>query len=507
MANYNLVVNSTFQPFSYERYIKPYEEYEKAYLAQEALNDALSEASSKWEEQIDETVDRELYDRVVQYNADLKKQAEDLSKYGLSPNRRKDLMALKRRYDRDIDPINTAFTRREALAKEQREGLRVNDSLLYDTDFGTVSLQYMMDNPNATYATLNGNSITERTAAMAKEAAAAMVSDPEFTSVYNGQYVQQKIQQGYTMEQVLAAAANDPNAPEALTNIIKAIKSQVGYDKWKGDKSRIDHYIKEGLYAAVMNPQISIIADRSYLTPQERTTIALQQSNLRAQAAQLDAQTNGTPTPDGGRIIKLGGNYWIRYDKDGNVVDQNVPLTPEEKETQKVEQELSEALIKVSDTSDLKPLGYVPIGAVIKTGSTGWRSGVEGQDIGESESENLPEGVDPIEEDGEFLGFNNSNLSTAWGNFTYSPPKGTEVSVVTTPESIPGYKAAAAGSDPFSEIESNTAFGKILRMLDKKGISYAEAFGSNNVVILQVKGQRKRARSSEPYDYIIYRRP
>ena len=39
MANYELVIGSKFQPFSYERYIKPYQLYNEAYTEQEnALN-------------------------------------------------------------------------------------------------------------------------------------------------------------------------------------------------------------------------------------------------------------------------------------------------------------------------------------------------------------------------------------------------------------------------------------------------------------------------------------
>ena len=31
MANYSLVIDSTFQPFSFERYIQPYQIYDQAY--------------------------------------------------------------------------------------------------------------------------------------------------------------------------------------------------------------------------------------------------------------------------------------------------------------------------------------------------------------------------------------------------------------------------------------------------------------------------------------------
>ena len=41
MANYSLTINSKFQPFSLERYLRPYEIYGQAYKEQEAALAAL----------------------------------------------------------------------------------------------------------------------------------------------------------------------------------------------------------------------------------------------------------------------------------------------------------------------------------------------------------------------------------------------------------------------------------------------------------------------------------
>ena len=496
MANYNLVVNSTFNPFRYEDYIKPYEAYGKAYSAQEALNDALLESSSKWEELIDEQVDKELYDKVVQYNKDLKKQADDLSKYGLSPNRRKDIMALKRRYNSDIEPISTAFKNREALAKEQRERLKDNDSLLYDTDFGTVSLKYMMDNPNATYTTLNGNSIAARTAKMAKEVASAIVSDPEFTPVYNSQYVQQKIQQGYDMSQIIAAAQRDPKAPKALLGIVDTIKGEVGYDKWSTDnQEKIDNYINEGLRAAIGTPKIDVMADRGYMTELERERLELANALTREQINQF----KGEEIPGGGRVVKLGGGKFLQYDKEGNLVGGNVnqaPPTPEEKIQQEEEERINKMLSSVQRVSDMKGTGFNPVGVVIKRNGE-WVGGREGEDIEE-----------------QYRGYGvKSNLkSTAnmwpgtWfsgsGDFSYNPKDpDAEATVVTNPETIPGYLEYLMGGADIS----NTAFGKILEQVTRAGIS-DEEFDSNRIQIVKVKATGNRVSSDEPYDYIIYRK-
>ena len=48
MANYDLVVSSNFQPFSFERYIQPYQLYAEAYEKRQEAYDKLAEDSSKW---------------------------------------------------------------------------------------------------------------------------------------------------------------------------------------------------------------------------------------------------------------------------------------------------------------------------------------------------------------------------------------------------------------------------------------------------------------------------
>ena len=75
MANYNLVVNSTFKPFTYEDYIKPYEAYGKAYRE---VEDALSELDTKasvWEGMANKETDPEAYATYSKYAEDLRNQA------------------------------------------------------------------------------------------------------------------------------------------------------------------------------------------------------------------------------------------------------------------------------------------------------------------------------------------------------------------------------------------------------------------------------------------------
>ena len=485
MANYNLVVNSTFQPFSFERYIQPYKIYGEAYKEVENAFEDLTTKANVWEEMANEQTDPQTYATYKTYANDLKEQADLLATQGLTHNSKKALLNMRSRYSKEIVPIENAYNTRQKLIEEQREALLRDNTLMFDRDYRNISLDDIIKNPNATYSPLSGKEIATRTAAMAKEAGASILSDPEYTKVFNGQYVQQKIMQGYDMSQILAAAQRDPNAPKELLEIVNTIKESVGYDNWDDiNKAKIDDYINEGLRAAAGTTRVDTMANRGYMTAQERERAQLQNELLKLQKQKADAAINGMPTPDGGRIIKLGGNHWIRYDKDGNIVEQNVPLSLEEAAQQKEDAETVNALLKANTLSAVKKVGFTPVGVVARTGGN-WNYGVEGDDA--------PDVA---------LGFTRSQVVTNGGNYTYSPDNNEKMYLVTNMENIPGFSAEYMMGQ--GGINTNTAFGKIVEAAKNAGIS-DEEFRSGNVQIFQVKAEGK-GRAGGNYDYIVFRR-
>lgn len=496
MANYSLVIGSKFSPFTYEELLKAPVMATEAHRDLENQYSELGTKANSWEDLINEQVDSDIHNVISQYSQDLKSQTDLLASQGLTPAIRKELLAMKNRYSKDITPVELAYNKREALVKEQREALLKDPSLIFDTDYRTASLKSIMNNPNASFNPISGNDIVKRTAVMAKEAASAVLSDPKYEPVFNSQYVQQKIQQGYDISQIIAAAQRDPKAPKALLGIVDTIKGEVGYDKWSTDNQRkIDSYINEGLRAAVGTPKIDVMANRGYMTDLERERLDLANSLTREQIEQL----KGEEIPGGGRVVKLGGGKYLQYDKEGNLVGGNVsqaPPSPEEKAQQEEEERVNKKLASVQKVSDMKGTGFNPVGVVIKRNGE-WVSGREGEDIEE-----------------QYRGYRvKSNLkSTAnlwpgtWfsgsGDFSYNPKDpNAEATVVTNPETIPGYLEYLSGTADIS----NTAFGRIMLQVKQAGISDEEFF-SNGIQIVKVKATGNRVSSDEPYDYIIYRK-
>lgn len=488
MANYNLVVGSKFKPYSFEEYIAPYKMYDEVYQAQEAVLDKIATEASIMESIITEEKDKELYDQYQAFKKDLESKAGQLSKYGLNSSNRRDIIGMKSRYDQEIAPIENAFEKRQNLINQQRDALLGDDTLIFDIDYSTVSLKDFMKNPNATFTSLSGESIAKRTAAMAKEAADAILSDPEYKSVFNKQYVQQKIKQGYDMSQIIAAAQRDPNAPKALLGIIETIKKQVGYDKWsKANKTKIDGYINDGLKAAVETSEIDVMTDRDFKSKADEEREKLQADLLRAQIE----EAKGLDLPGGGKIIKLGGGKFTEYDSSGKLVRTNAIPTQEEeeeKEKHKAEVELNKKLSSVVKVSDMKGTGFTPVGVVAKIGGS-WQGSREGEDIPNT-----------------LFGFTRTNLKSTWGNFSYAPnDSSTEATVVTNMETIPGFKEWINGSGDLLKVDESTAFGQIVQQARLAGIT-DEEFQTDNVIILKVKAKGSRASSGSPYDYIIYRK-
>lgn len=482
MANYSLVVGSKFSPFTYQELLQPALMATQAHQELENQYSELATKANVWEEMANEQTDPQAYQMYKKYSDDLREQADALASQGLTPGSRKSLLAMKNRYSSEITPIETAYKTRQKLIDQQREALLRDNTLMFDTDYSLANLDTLIKNPNATFTPLSGASIAKRTAEMAKEVASSIMSDPKYTSVYNNQYVQQKIMQGYDMSQIIAAAQRDPNAPKELLGIIDVIKEQVGYDKWSTDnKSKIDSYINEGLNAAAGTPKIDIMSNRNFESDLDRERMDLSKE-------QFEYETKGVKQADGSYYKPLGGGRILHTKPDGT--STIIGAAEEDKEEAKAQQATEKKLSEVTKVSDMKGTGFTPVGAIVNSNGK-WVGGKEGEDI-----PNWGTGI----------ALNTNLKSGIWGDFSYTPTDShAEATIVTNMETIPGFKEWLEGSGDLAEVDMTTAFGQILRQARVAGIS-DEEFATNNVRILKVKAKGNRVSSDSPYDYIIYRK-
>ena len=121
MANYSLVVNSKFQPFSFDRYLQPYQIYGQNYKEIEEQYTDLSTKAGIWDGLANEQTDPYTYKMYKTYANDLENQASQLASEGLNAVSRKNMLNMRARYSKEIIPIEQAYNRKSKLAEEQRK--------------------------------------------------------------------------------------------------------------------------------------------------------------------------------------------------------------------------------------------------------------------------------------------------------------------------------------------------------------------------------------------------
>ena len=365
MANYWITNNAKFRPFSYDEMIKP---VERMYTEHSKIEEGLSELQAKagiWEGLANQQSDPETYAQYKRYADELRLAANDLAVNGLNATSRQNLFNMKARYANEIVPIEQAYTRREKLAEEQRKlNAQSGFNTRFDNDFSTISLDKLMANPQLSYTGINGDEVVKRTSSMASSIAKAISRMPEFVTSPNAevnkQYFMQKLQQGATIEEVLAEITGKEGAPEELASIRRTIKSQLA-DNPAYDEDWVNSLINQGMYSAIGNASYDLVPDKSYASPLQWANYNLDKRRVDMQGEELQLQkdkfefektkynnpsgyegTDAVVSPTGEVLIPektasgkstgryLGTKSKKYYNQDGSLHTKQKPLSEEE---------------------------------------------------------------------------------------------------------------------------------------------------------------------------------
>lgn len=266
MAGNFIVINSKFKPFSYADMLQP---VAQATQAHQALEDQYSELASKaniWDKLANESRDSLAYSMYRGYIDDLTKQASILASEGLTPGSRANMLSMKNRYSSEITPIENAYNQRDAMIKKMQE-LNKDGSMIYDIDPSQLSLDAFIKDPQMTFRSYSGNAIYNAVLNGAKSLSQSIQNNPnKWESILGGQYFQSMTQKGYTPEQILLAAAMDPNAPQELKTIMDQAIDASGIKLW-GNMSALakaQQYAAMGLWAAIGDTTYKQLANQGY---------------------------------------------------------------------------------------------------------------------------------------------------------------------------------------------------------------------------------------------------
>lgn len=232
MANYSLVINSQFHPFSYQELLQP------ALMATEAqhnLEDQYADLESKasiWEGMANEQTDYRTYKRYKDYADELQAAANDLADYGLTPSSRQKLANMRARYSSQIIPIQNAYQTRLEQAKEQRQALNQNPTLMLSRRAATTSLDDYMDNPMLDYQSYSGALLTQQVAQMADKLKGELTSYgskplDKFTNLFLQKH-------GLSSQEVLNAINNpkSSNSAKVLNAMVNDAIESSGMKGW-----------------------------------------------------------------------------------------------------------------------------------------------------------------------------------------------------------------------------------------------------------------------------------
>ena len=273
MANYSLVINSQFKPFSYQEMLAPTLMATQAHQELENQYGDLATKASVWEEMANEQTDPYAYKMYKTYANDLEEQAGQLAREGLNAASRRDMLNMRARYSKEITPIEQAYTTRQKQAEQQQQALLQDPTLMLSRRAATTSLDDYIRNPQLAYEAYSGKLITAQAASAASALAKEMQEKPrKWRSILGNSYYETMMQKGFSSQAVLQAIQDNPNAAPQLTRIVEDAINSSGVRNW-GDQATIAraiNYAKQGLWSAVGETQYQTLDNwRAKMAEQE----------------------------------------------------------------------------------------------------------------------------------------------------------------------------------------------------------------------------------------------
>lgn len=262
MANYSLVINSQFKPFSYSEMLAP---VMQSTQAQQAVEDAYSELETKaniWDGMLNKDLDTDAYALYQNYANELRAQADLLAREGLTPAARQSMNRMRARYAKEIVPIELAYRTREADIQSQMNN---NDNdMLYSRRASQISLNEYMNGKRPEISKYSGKELAAGVAQATTNLKQSVRSYGRGKNIDNYTYTF-LVDRGFKPEEIQRFISNpkDPNNSAVLKGIVDSVmqSSGIGTDDnpgWADDatRARAYQYAYRGLWQAVGQTEV-----------------------------------------------------------------------------------------------------------------------------------------------------------------------------------------------------------------------------------------------------------
>lgn len=276
MANYNLVINSQFKPFSYQELLAPVLQSTQAHQEIENQYGELSAKADLYADIANEQTSHEAYTMYKKYSDDLTKQADLLAREGLNINSRRDMFKIKSRYSSEIAPIATAYEDMKAanLVRAQNP-----DGIYEISDYNSVDP--FLHGKTANNHNISKDALTKKTAAMVEAAFLSEMQNPSYNKVMDGQFWEIVQHSGGDYEALKQALIEHPEVANKFAEVKNQILNDIDYDKYDVlGKQKIQEAINTGLYAGLDKPARSFQANQDHITPLQAHSMANEDARL-----------------------------------------------------------------------------------------------------------------------------------------------------------------------------------------------------------------------------------
>ena len=297
--NLNLVSTAKFQPFSFERYIQPYQLYAEAYEKRQEAYDKLAEDSSKWGEQLDPS--SQAYSMWESFQKELDQATTSLQREGLTAKNRPMFSNVRKNYSKNIGAIAEADKRMQAQLALRQQMQAKDNSIEYKNN---LNIDDLLHGKSGNNESLSGATMRAETADMASKLGQSIYSNPSFSKVMGGSYWQIAQANGYSPDvlgyirsgewQNLAHGKNASDADNKLYNDIKQVAdlytSQINRTKGYSQdaQTRLGEQIFQGLYSGLEKPKYDFQRNLDYMSAAERDASARGWRGLELEKASQD---------------------------------------------------------------------------------------------------------------------------------------------------------------------------------------------------------------------------
>lgn len=308
MANYSLTVSSEFRPFSYQELIAPIQHQSEVQDKLMDQYDTLSQQADVLEAMGQRDKNSGAYSRYKAYSDALRQQADNLLKQGLTPQSRLQLSQMKTNYNKQIVPIQNAWSRRDQEAKLQLQASMSDPTLMFSRDAATSSIDDYLANPEGGFQTVSGKTMATMSAGMAQNLAKQVqMGKGELASKLKhiNPLTYETIQKyGLTPDVV-----RDWKNNGILSTIVDQVKLANGVQNLSPkDQLRAEGFAESGLWQAVGEDKVNYVDDKpAEMALQDYYDQQKQARDFKQKLALAQAQggDGGSPFPMGDQSMPL----------------------------------------------------------------------------------------------------------------------------------------------------------------------------------------------------------